>query len=78
MFNGVLPLCNGEDGLAVVLGHEIAHTFAHHTGEKLSRGVLAFPFIIAISFIFDISGWWVQMATEYVYERPGSRAQEVR
>ena len=25
VFSGILPICNGEDGLATVLGHEIAH-----------------------------------------------------
>ena len=28
---GILPLCRDEDGIAAVLGHEIAHVVAHHT-----------------------------------------------
>ena len=31
VFTGILPLCQGEDGIAAVLGHEIAHIVAHHT-----------------------------------------------
>lgn len=31
VFTGILPLCGGEDGIAAVLGHEIAHVVAHHT-----------------------------------------------
>ena len=29
VFSGILPICDGEDGLAAVLGHEIAHNVAH-------------------------------------------------
>jgi predicted Zn-dependent protease len=31
VFTGDLPLCRDEDGIAAVLGHEIAHVVAHHT-----------------------------------------------
>jgi hypothetical protein len=31
VFTGILPLCESEDGIAAVLGHEIAHVVAHHT-----------------------------------------------
>jgi predicted Zn-dependent protease len=31
VFTGILPLCEDEDGIAAVLGHEIAHVVAHHT-----------------------------------------------
>lgn len=31
VFTGILPLCRDEDGIAAVLGHEIAHVVAHHT-----------------------------------------------
>lgn len=30
VFTGILPLCKDEDGVAAVLGHEIAHVVAHH------------------------------------------------
>ena len=30
VFTGILPLCRDEDGIAAVLGHEIAHVVAHH------------------------------------------------
>jgi hypothetical protein len=31
VFTGILPLCRDENGIAAVLGHEIAHVVAHHT-----------------------------------------------
>jgi hypothetical protein len=31
VFTGILPLCEDENGVAAVLGHEIAHVVAHHT-----------------------------------------------
>lgn len=31
VFTGILPLCRDEDGIAAVLGHEIAHVVAHHS-----------------------------------------------
>jgi hypothetical protein len=31
VFTGILPLCQDENGIAAVLGHEIAHVVAHHT-----------------------------------------------
>lgn len=41
VFTGMLPLCRDEDGVAAVLGHEIAHVVAHHTAFVLP---LSFPF----------------------------------
>jgi hypothetical protein len=35
VFTGILPLCRDEDGIAAVLGHEIAHVVAHHTAFVL-------------------------------------------
>jgi predicted Zn-dependent protease len=35
-----LPVSQNEAGLAVVLGHEIAHVFAKHGGERMTQGLL--------------------------------------
>lgn len=37
VFTGILPLCRDEDGIAAVLGHEIAHVVAHHTAYVPSQ-----------------------------------------
>jgi predicted Zn-dependent protease len=36
VFTGILPLVQDEDGMAAILGHEVAHQVARHTAEKLS------------------------------------------
>lgn len=40
VFTGILPITQDETGLAVVLGHEVAHALAHHGAERMSTGVL--------------------------------------
>lgn len=37
IFTGILPVCRDRDGLAVVMGHEIAHALAHHGNERMSQ-----------------------------------------
>ena len=37
VFEGLLPVTQTEDALAIVLGHEIAHAVAKHSAEQLSQ-----------------------------------------
>ncbi|MDO9153082.1 MAG: M48 family metallopeptidase [Paludibacter sp.] len=39
-FDGILPLTQTEAGMAVVMGHEIAHAVAKHSNERLSQQLL--------------------------------------
>jgi predicted Zn-dependent protease len=41
VYTGILPLTQNELGLAVVLGHEIAHAIAEHGGERMSQELVA-------------------------------------
>ncbi len=41
VYTGILPVTRDEVGLAVVLGHEIAHAIAEHGNERMSQGMLA-------------------------------------
>ncbi len=36
VYSGILPLTRDENGLAVVLGHEISHAVARHGAERMS------------------------------------------
>jgi predicted Zn-dependent protease len=40
VFEGILPVTRNEVGLAVVLGHEIAHAVAKHSNERMSQQML--------------------------------------
>ncbi|MEO8231907.1 MAG: M48 family metallopeptidase [Ignavibacteriota bacterium] len=40
VYTGILPITKDETGLAVVMGHEIAHAIAQHGGERMSQGLL--------------------------------------
>ena len=40
VFEGILPVTQNELGLAVVLGHEIAHAVAKHSNERISQQML--------------------------------------
>ena len=40
VYTGILPVTQDETGLAVVLGHEIAHAVANHGGERMSQGLV--------------------------------------
>jgi predicted Zn-dependent protease len=39
-YTGILPITHDESGLAVVLGHEIAHAIAKHGNERMSEALL--------------------------------------
>jgi predicted Zn-dependent protease len=38
-YTGILPICETETGVAVVMGHEIAHAVARHGNERMSQGI---------------------------------------
>lgn len=39
-YTGILPICEDEAGLAVVMGHEIAHAIARHGNERMSQQLI--------------------------------------
>ena len=41
VYTGILPFTRDETGLAVVLGHEVAHAIAGHGNERMSQALLA-------------------------------------
>jgi predicted Zn-dependent protease len=40
VYTGILPYTQDENGLAVVIGHEVAHAIANHGNERMSQGLL--------------------------------------
>lgn len=41
VYNGIMPVAESDAGLAVVMGHEIAHAVARHGNERMSQGLVA-------------------------------------
>ncbi len=37
VYEGIIPVCANEAGLAVVMSHEVAHVLARHGGERMSQ-----------------------------------------
>lgn len=36
-YTGIMPICKDEAGIAVVMGHEVAHAIAKHGNERMSQ-----------------------------------------
>ncbi|KAI8914228.1 peptidase family M48-domain-containing protein [Gorgonomyces haynaldii] len=54
VFTGLLPVAQNQDGLAAVLGHEMAHQMARHAGEKMSFVNLIMSLQFALKVMFDL------------------------
>ncbi|MBK5278947.1 MAG: M48 family metallopeptidase [Bacteroidia bacterium] len=39
-YTAILPICKDEAGIAVVMGHEVAHAIANHGRERMSQGLV--------------------------------------
>ncbi|MFY0653228.1 MAG: M48 family metallopeptidase [Cyclobacteriaceae bacterium] len=44
-YTGILPTCKDETGVAVVMGHEVAHAIANHGRERMSQGLITQGFL---------------------------------
>ncbi|MBD3307160.1 M48 family metalloprotease [candidate division KSB3 bacterium] len=40
VYSGIMPIAQDETGLAVIMGHEIAHAIAEHGNERMSQALL--------------------------------------
>ncbi|KAG0697831.1 peptidase family M48-domain-containing protein [Suillus ampliporus] len=76
VFTGILPICKDEQGLAAVLGHEIAHVVARHASERYSSSKvflgIAFLLQTVLGFDFGITS----LISTLLLELPNSRTQE--
>ena len=39
-YTGILPIASNKDGIAAIMGHEIAHAVARHSSERASQSLL--------------------------------------
>lgn len=49
-YTGILPITQDETGMAVVMGHEIAHAIARHGNERMSQAIA----LQGIGMTFDV------------------------
>jgi len=40
-YSAILPICKDENGIATVMGHEVAHAIANHGRERMSQQMVA-------------------------------------
>ncbi|OBZ73023.1 Mitochondrial metalloendopeptidase OMA1 [Grifola frondosa] len=74
VFTGILPVAKDQNGLAAVLGHEIAHVVARHNSERYS----SMKVFIFLASIMDLIGIPLsRFIATVLYELPNSRTQEV-
>lgn len=48
-YTGILPVCQDETGVAVVMGHEVAHAIAKHGAERMTHGMMTQFGAVAVS-----------------------------
>lgn len=39
-YSGILPVAENETGVAIIMGHEVAHALANHGQQRMSKGML--------------------------------------
>lgn len=84
VYEGIIPICQSEAGLAVVMSHEVAHAIARHGGERMSHATLKSGLQKGVEFATQqrsegeqkiiLSAYGV--ASEYGVMLPYSRKQE--
>ncbi|KJA20647.1 hypothetical protein HYPSUDRAFT_216871 [Hypholoma sublateritium FD-334 SS-4] len=76
VFTGILRVCQDEEGLASVLGHEIGHVVARHTAERMSGMTFTWIGSLFLSFVLGIDMGITDVINTFLRELPNSRTQE--
>lgn len=85
VYEGILPITKDDTGLAVVLGHEVAHAVARHANERISQQMVTQYGGQALSAVVGSSSKAVQeissaafgLGAQYGVTLPFSRKQEL-
>ena len=77
-YSGILPILKNQDGIASVMGHEIAHAVARHSAERASTASVTDLGIMALEQL--VLGQRLPQAAGYVrqfgLDLPFNRRQE--
>lgn len=76
VFTGIFPVARDENGLATVLGHEIAHNIAHHQSERLSRGAVLLTVAWLAETLLGSSFGLNRLLLQFFFLQPNGRKQE--
>jgi predicted Zn-dependent protease len=71
-YTGIMPICQNEAGVAVVMGHEVAHAIANHGRERMSQGLLQ---QLGMSSISAAMGQNPTMTSQIFYQAVGVGSQ---
>lgn len=85
VYEGILPITQNETGLAVVMGHEVAHAVAKHANERMSQQIATQYGTAAVGVALGNASAGVQQAaaaaiglgSQYGILLPYSRKQEL-
>jgi predicted Zn-dependent protease len=75
VFSGLLDVTKNDDGLAFILGHEVAHVLARHGAEQMAVGKVMLGVSVLVSALFGdnigsfILGRLLSWLTELSYSR---------
>ncbi len=78
VYTGILPVCQSEAGLAVVMGHEIGHVVAQDGTERVTRSMIAEFGLEAATQYLDLGEYKSIAESSYglLVEMPFGRADE--
>ncbi len=85
VYEGILPICQNEAGLAVVMSHEVAHVLARHGGERMSQTAAVNGAQSMVGFVMrnqeqvskDIALRAYGIGSQYAFLLPYSRKHEL-
>ena len=80
VYTGILPVCQTETGLAVVMGHEISHALARHGAERVSQEQLKTALFDLGSEIKPEWSQWIEagrLSVDVLISLPWGRQQEL-
>lgn len=71
-YTGILPICENELGVAVVMGHEVAHAIANHGRERISQQKAAQGGLTALSIVLSGGSAGPSVTNEMIMQGAGA------